>query len=183
MYLNSRLLLSEGQHWPLPQCRRLVRYKFKINIFFPREDCLHGLYRYAEDLDLGFISPDAYTTPDIICHKNAAPGAATATAAAGSTIVFSWGPGPWPHPYGPILTYVAQCSGSCTTVDKTSLRWVKIQESGINYNTQVWAQQDLINQGSKWTVKIPSSLKPGNYVFRNEILAYVAPFIFRLTRS
>ncbi|KAH0499579.1 hypothetical protein TgHK011_006760 [Trichoderma gracile] len=126
---------------------------------------------YAEDLDLGFIAPDQYTSPDIVCHKNAAPGAISATAAAGSNIVFQWGPGVWPHPYGPIITYVAECSGSCTTVNKNNLRWVKIQEAGINYNTQVWAQQDLINQGNKWTVKIPSSLRPGNYVFRHEILA------------
>jgi hypothetical protein len=60
-------------------------------------------------------------------------------------------------------------------VDKTTLRWVKIEESGINYTTQVWANQALINQGSKWTVTIPSSLKAGNYVIRNEILAYVTP--------
>jgi hypothetical protein len=59
-------------------------------------------------------------------------------------------------------------------VNKNNLRWVKIQEAGINYNTQVWAQQDLINQGNKWTVKIPSSLRPGNYVFRHELLAYVS---------
>ncbi|KAM0449192.1 hypothetical protein ACHAO4_007856 [Trichoderma viride] len=126
---------------------------------------------YAEDLDLGFIAPDAYTTPDIICHKNSAPGAITATIPAGGTVVFYWGPNPWPHPYGPIITYLAQCSGSCTTVDKTSLRWVKIQESGINYSTQVWANQALINQGNKWSVTIPSSLKAGNYVIRHEILA------------
>ncbi|KAL9473642.1 hypothetical protein ACSS6W_008022 [Trichoderma asperelloides] len=110
---------------------------------------------YAEDLDLGFIAPDAYTTPDIICHKNAAPGAITATIPAGGTIVFQWGPGP----------------GSCTTVDKTTLRWVKIQEQGINLTTQVWANQVLINQGNKWSVTIPSSLKAGNYVIRHEILA------------
>lgn len=60
-------------------------------------------------------------------------------------------------------------------MDKTSLRWVKIQESGINYSTQVWANQALINQGNKWSVTIPSSLKAGNYVIRHEILAYVTP--------
>ncbi|KAH6609093.1 glycosyl hydrolase family 61 [Trichoderma cornu-damae] len=125
--------------------------------------------------NLGFIGPDAYTTSDIICHKNSAPGAIAATAPAGGTIVFQWGPGPWPHPYGPIITYVAQCSGSCTTVDKTTLRWVKIQEQGINTSTQVWASQNLINQGSRWSVKIPSGLKAGNYVFRHEILAAIPP--------
>lgn len=58
-------------------------------------------------------------------------------------------------------------------MDKTTLRWVKIQEQGINLTTQVWANQVLINQGSKWSVTIPSTLKAGNYVIRHEILAYV----------
>lgn len=122
---------------------------------------------------MGFIAPDAYTTSDIICHKNSAPGAITASIPAGGTLAFQWGPNAWPHPYGPIITYVAECSGSCTSVDKTTLKWVKIQEQGIDIDTQVWASQVLIDQGGEWSVTVPSSLKAGNYVFRHEILAYV----------
>ena len=85
---------------------------------------------YAENLDSGFVAPDAYGTSDINCHKNAKPGKLYTTVAAGSTITFDWTPKQWPHPYGPILAYVAKCNGECTNVDKTSLRWVKIQEQG-----------------------------------------------------
>lgn len=126
--------------------------------------------RYAENLDSGFVEPNSYGTTNISCHKNAAPGALTATVSAGGSVTFQW-PATWPHPYGPILTYIASCNGDCSTADKSTLSWVKIDESGIDYTTQVWASQVLINQGGTWTTKVPSSLKAGNYVFRHEIIA------------
>ncbi|KAK6193116.1 Transcription factor bye1 [Pestalotiopsis sp. IQ-011] len=125
---------------------------------------------YAENLDSGFVAPDTYGTSDINCHKNSAPGALTTTVSAGGSITFQW-PSTWPHPYGPILTYVAACNGDCSKADKSSLSWVKIDASGIDYSTQTWASQVLINQAGKWTTKVPSSLKAGNYVFRHEIIA------------
>ena len=126
---------------------------------------------YAENLDSGFVAPAAYGTADINCHKNSAPGALTANVTAGGSVTFAWGPNPWPHPYGPILGYVAACNGDCSKVVKTDLEWVKIQAEGIDYTSQVWASQKLINQGGKWTLTVPSSLKAGNYVFRHEIIA------------
>lgn len=84
---------------------------------------------YAQNLDSGFIAPDAYATSDINCHKNATPGTLSTTVAAGGTVQFQWEP-VWPHQWGPILTYVAKCSGDCTSADKTTLKWVKIQEQG-----------------------------------------------------
>ncbi|KAH6657789.1 family 61 glycoside hydrolase [Truncatella angustata] len=125
---------------------------------------------YAENLDSGFVAPSAYGTADINCHKNSAPGAITASVSAGGSLTFQW-PSTWPHPYGPILTYVAACSGDCSTADKTKLSWVKIDAVGIDYTTQKWASQTLIDQGGKWTTKVPASLKAGNYVFRHEIIA------------
>ncbi|CAJ2501320.1 Uu.00g041730.m01.CDS01 [Anthostomella pinea] len=125
---------------------------------------------YAENLDSGFVAPDAYGTTNISCHKNAAPGALTTTVSAGGSITFQW-PANWAHPYGPILTYVAACNGDCSKADKSSLSWVKIDAVGIDYTTQTWASQTLINQAGKWTTKVPLSLKAGNYVFRHEIIA------------
>lgn len=76
-----------------------------------------------------------------------------------------------PLSYGPILGYVAACNGDCSKVVKTNLKWVKIQAEGIDFNSQVWASQKLIDQGGKWTLPVPSWLAPGNYVFRHEIIA------------
>ncbi|KAH6847729.1 glycoside hydrolase family 61 protein [Chaetomium sp. MPI-CAGE-AT-0009] len=125
---------------------------------------------YAENLDSGFVAPNEYQTAHINCHKNATPGTLTATVAAGGTVDFNW-PATWPHPYGPILTYIAKCSGDCTKADKSTLKWVKIEEAGIDYATQKWASQTLVDQGGVWSTTVPKSIAPGNYVFRHEIIA------------
>ncbi|KAI5868614.1 glycoside hydrolase family 61 protein [Durotheca rogersii] len=129
---------------------------------------------YAENLDSGFVAPDAYQTADINCHKNAAPGELTTTVSAGGTVTFQWGSsgsGAWPHPHGPIIDYIAPCNGDCSKVDKLTLKWIKIQESGIDYATQEWASAKLIKNNNSWTTKIPQSIAPGNYVLRHEIIA------------
>ena len=38
----------------------------------------------AQNLDNGFVSPDAFSGPDIICHKSATPGQAYVNVVAGS---------------------------------------------------------------------------------------------------
>lgn len=45
---------------------------------------------YAKDQDNGFVAPDAYASPDIICHKDATPGAMSVEVAAGSKISLLW---------------------------------------------------------------------------------------------
>lgn len=77
----------------------------------------------------------------------------------------------WPHNLGPVLNYVAACNGDCATIDKTTLKWVKIDQYGIDYATQVWGAGKLMAQNNTWTSQIPASLKSGNYVFRHEIIA------------
>ncbi|KAI0012616.1 glycosyl hydrolase family 61-domain-containing protein [Xylariaceae sp. FL0662B] len=124
---------------------------------------------YAEDTDNGFVSPQNYGTADINCHINAEPGALTASVKAGGTVDFEWTT--WPHGIGPVLTYVASCGDDCSTVDKTALEWIKIDEAGYDTTTSTWASQTLIDNGSKWTTNVPSDLPSGNYVFRHEIIA------------
>lgn len=124
---------------------------------------------WAEDLDNGFISPDAYNTSDIICHLDAQPANLTATVKAGGTVTFYWTS--WGHP-GPVITYVAKCD-DCTspTLDKTALEWVKIDEGGFDVPSQTWAAYDLAANNNSWTLTVPSTLETGNYVFRHEIIA------------
>ncbi|TEY38166.1 hypothetical protein BOTCAL_0492g00030 [Botryotinia calthae] len=124
---------------------------------------------YEEALDLGFIAPDQYSTSDIICHKNAVNANVSATVAAGGTVQFQWTT--WPHNIGPVLTYVANCGGSCSTVNKNNLKWVKIDQSGINFSTQVWATGALIANNNTWTSTVPKTLAAGHYIFRHEIIA------------
>lgn len=125
---------------------------------------------WAENLDNGFISPDAYNTSDIICHKDGQPANKTATVAAGGTVDFQWTD--FSH-IGTILTYVAQCAGDCTdaSLDKTALEWVKIDEGGLDVASQTWATADMDANNYTWSVTVPSTLASGNYVFRHEIIA------------
>jgi len=124
---------------------------------------------YAENIDNGFVEPNNFGTADINCHKNAEPGALTASVSAGGTVEFQWSE--WPHPTGPMLTYVASCGADCSIVDKSSLEWVKIDEAGIDYETQEWAAAKMVADGNVWTTHVPENLAPGNYVFRHETIS------------
>ncbi|GME44052.1 glycoside hydrolase family 61 protein [Neofusicoccum parvum] len=133
----------------------------------------------------GPIVGTQYSTASINCHDDAKAAPIYMEAAAGSDIDISWGtpgsnPNPWPTSHhGPILTYMAPCGGAAATGDCTAaavedLAWTKVYQKGLitggDIDSQVWATDELITN-NKTTVTIPSSLKPGNYVLRNEIIA------------
>lgn len=121
--------------------------------------------------DNGFIEPNNFGTSDMICHKAATPGGGHATVAAGDKITLVWDP-VWPESHiGPVIDYLAACNGDCETVNKESLRFFKIDGSGYDKNTKLWAADALRANGNSWLVQIPADLKAGNYVLRHEIIA------------
>jgi len=126
--------------------------------------------------DLGFVAPNALGGSDISCHRGATNAKLYATVAAGSEVSLQWNTWPDSHK-GPILDYLAPCNGECTSVDKNSLKFFKIAQKGQislgagNGQPGYWPPDDLIKNGLTWKVKIPSNVKPGNYVLRHEILA------------
>lgn len=88
---------------------------------------------YAENLDNGFVEPNAFGNADIICHKAASPEGSSDTlakVAAGGEVKFHWDTWPESH-VGPVITYVAPYTGDIASVDKTSLKWTKIQADGF----------------------------------------------------
>ena len=96
-----------------------------------------------------------------------------ATVTAGSDVTLTWNTWPESHK-GPIIDYIARCDPDCASVDKSSLSFVKIAEGALIDGTQgpgTWVTDDLIADGFQWTVNIPASLAPGNYVLRHEIIA------------
>ncbi|KAF2822518.1 hypothetical protein CC86DRAFT_410117 [Ophiobolus disseminans] len=126
---------------------------------------------YAENLDNGFVEPNAFNTPDIICHKAGSPAGSSdslAKVAAGGTVEFHWGTWPESH-MGPVITYVAPYTGDIASVDKTTLKWAKIQADG--YANGEWAAVKMIKQNNTWPVTVPETLAAGKYVFRHEIIA------------
>ncbi|KAK7546217.1 putative endoglucanase [Phyllosticta citricarpa] len=126
-----------------------------------------------DDLDNGYVAPDAYTDANIICHKGATNAQTSASIKAGSNVTLEWTEWPESH-HGPVISYLANCNGKCTTVDKTTLEWVKIDAAGLIDGSSVpgtWASDELISNNNSWVTTIPSSIAAGNYVLRNEIIA------------
>ncbi|KAJ7114035.1 glycoside hydrolase family 61 protein D [Mycena epipterygia] len=116
------------------------------------------------------------TDPTIACNDDGTSGALqlTATVKAGTPIIAYWNQ-VWPHPYGPMLTYLAQCPGTtCTGVNANTLKWFKIDQSGLINGTVYngyWGSGKMIAQNSSWTTTIPATVPNGNYLIRFETIA------------
>lgn len=121
----------------------------------------------------GFITPSEYESDDIICHRDAQNARGHAVVAAGDRINIQWTPWPETH-HGPVITYLANCGESCETVDKTTLEFFKISGVGLADGSNppgVWGDDLLIENNNSWLVEIPSTIAPGYYVLRNELIA------------
>jgi hypothetical protein len=86
--------------------------------------------------DRGPVQGDAYQNPDIICQRGATNAKASAEVAAGDTVSLQWTSWPTSHK-GPMLDYLADCGGDCSTVDKTTLKFFKIDGVGMTGLTGV----------------------------------------------
>lgn len=125
----------------------------------------------ANNGDNGFAS--SISSADIICHNQATPGLDYITIAAGNTMELQWTTWPTSHK-GPVLDYLAPCGQDCSTVDKSNLQFTKIAEAGLldaSSNPQRWASDDLISNNFTWATTIPSTVAPGKYVLRHEVIA------------
>jgi cellulase len=114
---------------------------------------------------------------NIACNDDGSSGALQLTASAipaGSSITAYWNQ-VWPHPQGPMLTYLANCGGStCTGVNAKNLKWFKIDHAGLLSGTignGKWASGKMIDNNSSWTSTIPSTVPAGNYLIRFETIA------------
>jgi hypothetical protein len=129
-----------------------------------------------------FMLPSAYSSPDIVCHKNSFPANEFLEVAAGGSIDLRWTPWPISHS-GPIITYLAPAGEDFSKVDKVNLQFVKIEEMGLIRNSTVksklegyYASNKLIDEGNKWTVNIPADVAAGNYIVRHEIIALMTAY-------
>ena len=121
-----------------------------------------------ECLDNGYVDPTMYTdVTKIACHKDATAGAKVAKVAAGGTIDIQWNTWPESH-VGPVLDYMAKVDDA-TSAKAADLSFFKIDEAG--YENGEWAATKLINNNLTWSVTVPSSIAPGQYVLRHEIIA------------
>lgn len=121
----------------------------------------------------GFLTSEDYSSPDIICHQNATNAKGHVTVKAGDRVNVQWTEWPDSH-HGPVMDYLADCGESCETVDKTKLKFFKIDGVGLVDGSEVpgtWGDDQLIKNNNSWMVEIPKSIAPGNYVLRHELMA------------
>ncbi|KAF8154893.1 glycosyl hydrolase family 61-domain-containing protein [Crassisporium funariophilum] len=110
----------------------------------------------------------------LTCGPGSSAGSLVGDAMPGDTVTFDWRGADlsfWPHNTGPMLTYMASCGA--TTCDKFNIanaKWFKIQQVGRKAGSGNFAQADLMTGGVA-TATIPSTLAPGNYLIRHEIIA------------
>lgn len=132
----------------------------------------------ASNLGNIFVKPSEFNTSNITCHYNALPGSLHINTTAGDILTLQWNEWPTSHK-GPVLTYLAPCGESCAGVDKTTLKWTKIDQLGWINSTGAdtlklggtWGSDVLIKNGFNWHAKLPEQLVAGNYVLRHEIIA------------
>ncbi|KAF5227612.1 hypothetical protein FAUST_11659, partial [Fusarium austroamericanum] len=123
--------------------------------------------------DNGYVEPNSFSDPDIICHRAARNARGHITVSAGDKINLKWNDWPSSHK-GPVIDYLAKCPGNCQDADKNDLEFFKIGEEGLidlSKDSGHWASDVLISNGNSWTLQIPSALASGNYVLRHEIIA------------
>ncbi|KDQ15547.1 glycoside hydrolase family 61 protein [Botryobasidium botryosum FD-172 SS1] len=120
--------------------------------------------------DSGFISNP--TSQDITCsigNSNLPAQPITATVAAGQTVTFLWNTWPLGH-YGPMINYMARCSGSCSSFKgNTGTPWFKISQE--TYANGEWASDKFAKNNHSWTVTIPPKIAAGDYLLRHETIA------------
>ncbi|EHA46570.1 hypothetical protein MCOR27_006839 [Pyricularia oryzae] len=94
-----------------------------------------------------------------------------APVAAGTNITAFWKQ--WTHAQGPVMVWAFKCSGAHSQCTGDGKGWFKIDQMGMwgsNPNSENWGTATVLKTG-KWSSKIPSNLKAGNYLIRHELLA------------
>jgi len=113
------------------------------------------------------------TTVNIRCNNAGTLGTGLSmSAASGASILAHWKQ--WTHRPAAIMIYMAQCpSTGCDSWDGSGKVWFKIYHQGLVSGTQnagKWAGDQVVDT-LNWTTTIPTTLAPGNYLIRHELLA------------
>lgn len=142
------------------------------------------MYKIPLTTDNGYVDFRYYGTRDMICHKGAQSDKYTLKVKAGSTITGTFTPWPEGH-HGPIIDSLSKCDGDCREADLTNQKFDVITRSGLLYprpgvpegtylndvDTGYYALDDFRDKGSIVRFTVPKCLKPGNYIWRHEMIA------------
>ncbi len=127
----------------------------------------------------GPTRPNDYNKPNIICGLDSRAAKTTVKAVAGTDVVLDWHGWPKAHE-GAILTYMAECPGSCSDADMTKLKFWKLEQEGKisadgskkseGQQYGYWATDKLKDNKYIHKLTIPKQLKPADYLMRHEII-------------
>ncbi|KAF2011244.1 lytic polysaccharide monooxygenase [Aaosphaeria arxii CBS 175.79] len=79
----------------------------------------------------------------------------------------------WTHEQGPVMVWMYKCAGDFKSCDGSGKKWFKIDEEGMTappLSGRNWGTAKVL-KNLYWESTIPSSLAPGNYLIRHELLA------------
>lgn len=114
------------------------------------------------------------TSADLVCNVAGATAVSDfVSAAAGDTVTMEWYHDNRADDIiasshkGPVITYIAEYFEDAGA----SAIWTKIHEQGYDSASDTWAVDDLISNGGKIDFTLPSNLKAGKYMVRQEIIA------------
>ncbi|KAH6722656.1 family 61 endoglucanase [Leptodontidium sp. MPI-SDFR-AT-0119] len=81
-------------------------------------------------------------------------------------------PGPISHTSLAFMTYLPSCNGPCSSFSgSTDNVWVKIDQAGYDTTQTIpRASKRLPTQNSTYETTLPSTIAPGEYILRHEIL-------------
>lgn len=72
--------------------------------------------------------------------------------------------------FGPVIVYMGKVTDA-TTADGSGAIWFKVDQEGYDVPTKTWGTMTLNANCGKRTFTVPSSLAPGDYLLRAEVIA------------
>ncbi|KAJ3545580.1 hypothetical protein NM688_g5608 [Phlebia brevispora] len=118
----------------------------------------------------------AFDSPIRLIDDSAAKGTLVAAANPGSNVTFAWVSGEgtnWPHYMGPLMTYMAPCTGTtCDQFDASQAQWFKIDQAGQKPGSSDYFQHDFY-EGQTYSLTLPQNIAPGDYLVRHEVCCLV----------
>jgi lytic cellulose monooxygenase (C1-hydroxylating) len=159
-----------------------VSYPGYIYLKSPEQTPLTTSNRYRENaartIQRAWVKPNPIrdpSQPGVTCNTPGTPATHSAEVHAGSNVTAFWNS--WPHNSGPLLVWMTECLGECSAfAHPQSSEWFKIFQGGLVAGTVghgTWATTEMVRAGSSLTVRIPASLKAGNYLIRHETIMSV----------
>ncbi|KAI0696808.1 glycoside hydrolase family 61 protein [Cytidiella melzeri] len=121
------------------------------------------------------------TTDDIACNVNATPALGLCSVMPGDSVTVEMHQQPGDRScadeaiggdhYGPINIYMAKVSDAATAVGSAQ-SWFKVDEMGLpSMSPDYWATEVLNDNCGHFTFTVPSTIAPGNYLLRAEVIA------------